>query len=82
MANARSPWRGRRRRWHDPNQKCKCYFCRKWVLVSDAPMIRVDPTEGPSEYTTGRVCAECLKLGRHRSTDTAFRLGEKVEYPN
>lgn len=62
-------------------KNCKCYFCRKWVLVDSAPKIRVDSTEGPSEYTVGRVCRECREAGRHLSTDTEFRLGNKVEYP-
>lgn len=62
-------------------KNCKCYFCRKWVLTDSAPKIRVDPTEGPSEYTVGRVCRECREVGRHLATDTELRLGNKVEYP-
>lgn len=61
--------------------RCKCYFCRKWVDTKDAPKIRVDPTEGPSEYTVGRVCSICTKLERHKSTDTKHRLNNSVEYP-
>lgn len=61
--------------------RCKCYFCRQWFRTKDCPKIRVDPTEGPSYYTVGRVCPDCVAVGRPTSTDIIVRLGNKVEYP-
>lgn len=64
------------------NNQCKCFFCRHWFAVHRCPKIRVDPTEGPSEYTVGRVCPYCVEAGRPGSTDTAHRLGNAVAHPS
>lgn len=62
-----------------PRRWAKCYFCRRWHLT--VGKIKVDPTEGPSEWTEGHVCDDCKSHKRHESTNTEVRLGNRVEYP-